>query len=61
MLAWIAVTLLLGGIVLLVWFVPVIAAAIFVALVIFVAVGKGKAEGFRSGLKYFIKEILFGW
>ena len=51
----------LAVVVLLIWFVPVIAAVIFVALVTFVAVAVGKAEGFWSGLKYFVKEILFGW
>jgi hypothetical protein len=61
MLAWLVVTLFLATTVLLVWFVPVIAAVIFVALVTVVAVAVGKADGFWSGLRYFIKEILFGW
>lgn len=60
-LAWLAVILFLATIVLLFWFAPVIAAVIFVACVTFVAVAVGKAEGFWRGLKYFIKEILFGW
>jgi hypothetical protein len=58
---WVLVAVFLAAIVLLVWFVPVVAAVIFVALVAFVAVAIGKAEGFRNGLNYFIKEILFGW
>jgi len=61
MLAWLVVTLFLTAVVLLFWFVPVVAAVIFVACVTFVAVAIAKAEGFWSGLKYFIKEILFGW
>ena len=61
MLAWTVVAVFLAAIVLLVWLVPVIAGIIFVSLVLFLAVAIGKAEGFRSGLKYFIKEILFGW
>jgi hypothetical protein len=61
MFAWVALILFLAAIVLLFWFAPVIAAVIFVACVAFVAVAIGKAEGFWRGLKYFIKEMLFGW
>ena len=62
---WLGVLLLLTAIVVLFWFVPVIAAVIFavifVALTMLVAVAIGKADGFWNGLKFFIKEILFGW
>jgi hypothetical protein len=61
MLAWLAVTLLLAVIFLLVWFAPVIVPVLFLALVTIVAVATGKAEGFGRGLWHFIKEILFGW
>jgi hypothetical protein len=60
-LVWLVVLLVLGVAVLLVWFVPVIAAVLFVACVTFVAVAVGKARGFWSGVKLFIKEMLFGW
>lgn len=60
-LAWLLVTFFLTTIVLLFWFVPLIAAVIFVALTTLIAVAIGKADGFWSGVKYFIKEILFGW
>jgi len=51
----------LSAAVLLVWFLPVVAAVLFVAGVTFVAVAVGRAQGFWSGLKLFIKEMLFGW
>jgi hypothetical protein len=60
-LAWLATTSVLSVIVLLVWFLPVVAAVLFVACVTFVAVAAGKTDGFWSGVKLFIKEILFGW
>jgi len=59
--AWLAVILVLGAIALLVWFVPIIAAVLFVACVTIVAVATGRADGFWSGMKFFIKEMLFGW
>ena len=61
MVAWLAVSLFLGALVLLIWFVPAIAAVMFVALVTFTAVAIWKTDGFWSGLKHFVSEILFGW
>ena len=59
--AWLAVLSVLGALVLLVWFLPVAAAVLFVACVMFVAVAVGRAQGFWSGVKLFIKAMLFGW
>jgi hypothetical protein len=60
-LAWFVVISVLSALVLLVWFVPVVAAVLFVACVIYVAVSVGRDQGFWSGVKLFIKEMLFGW
>ncbi len=59
--AWVATILVVIGLALLVFFLPVVAAVLFVACVTFVAVAVGRAEGFWRGLKLFIKEMLFGW
>jgi hypothetical protein len=59
--AWLLVVTLLGAVALLVWFLPLVAALIFLALVTFAAIMTGRVEGFWRGLKFFIKEILFGW
>ena len=53
--------LLLAGLVALVFYAPLIAAVIFVALLTVVAIAKGKTEGFWSGVRLFVREILFGW
>jgi len=45
----------------LVFYFPLIFAIIFVGLLIFLTVIKTRAEGFWKGLKFFLKEILFGW
>ena len=60
-LAWLLTICLLGVILLLVWFLPVVAALLFVACVTFVAAVVGKTKGFWSGVTLFIKEMLFGW
>ena len=60
-LARILALLLVAGLVVLVFYAPLIAAIIFVALVTVVAIAKGKTDGFWSGVRLFIREILFGW
>ncbi len=55
------VILLPSAIALLVWYLPIAAAALFIACVVFVAVAVGRTKGFGSGVKLFIKEMLFGW
>ena len=60
-LAWLVTIFVLSVLVLLVWFLPVVAALLFVACVTLVAVAAGKAQGVWSGVKLFIKEMLFGW
>jgi len=59
--AWLLVVIIVGTAVLLVWFLPVVAALTFVALVAFAAVLTARTEGFWKGVKLFIKEVLFGW
>ena len=39
----------------------IVAAILFVFLTIFLAIARGKVEGFWKGLKFFITQILFGW
>jgi hypothetical protein len=58
---WFLVIFLLSAITLLVWFLPIVAAVLFIALVAFLAVAEGLARRFWRGVKVFIKEILFGW
>ena len=53
--------LLVAGLVLLVAYLPLVAAILFVALCILFAVVKGKAYGFWGGMRFFLKEIFFGW
>ena len=61
---WVArilVLLLVAGLVALVFYLPLVAAILFVALVTVVTIARGKTDGFWSGLRLFLKEILFGW
>ncbi len=59
--ARILAVLFVAGLVVLVFYLPLVAAILFVALLIFLAIVRGKTEGFWSGIRYFLKEILFGW
>lgn len=61
---WIAfgiVLVIIATIGALVVYLPLLAAVLFVSLTILLAVVRGMAAGFWKGLKYFIREILFGW
>jgi hypothetical protein len=60
-LAWAVTLSVLAAAVVLVWFLPLVAALIFVGCITIVALTVGRSRGFWSGLKVFIKEILFGW
>jgi len=51
--------LLVAGFVALVFYLPVVAAVLFVALVTFLAMATDK--GFWNGVRLFLKEILCGW
>src|SRR5262245_43173577 len=53
--------LVVAGLVLLVFCLPLVAAILFVALTILLAIVRAKAHGFWSGIRSFLKEILFGW
>jgi len=46
---------------LLVFYLPGVAAILFVALAIFLAIFAGRKRGFWRGFLAFIKNILFGW
>ena len=59
--AWVAIISIAIALALLVSFLPVLAAVLFVACVTFVAVAVGGSQGFWRGVKLFIMEILFGW
>lgn len=52
---------IIAAIAVLVYYLPIIAAVVFLSLTIFLAIARGKAEGFWNGFKFFIKEVLFGW
>ena len=61
---WLASALTLfvvGGLVLLFFYRPLVAAILFVALTILFAVLGAKTHGFWNGVGFFLKEILFGW
>lgn len=49
------------ALVLLVYFLPLVAALIFLGCVTFIAITIGKTQGFWKGLWSFFKDILFGW
>ena len=49
------------GLAMLVVFAPLVAAVVFVVCVTIVAVLTAGQGGFWSGVRVFIKEILFGW
>jgi hypothetical protein len=53
--------LVVAGLGLLVFVLPVVAAVLFVTCAAVVAVVVGRSEGFWRGWKLFIKEVLFGW
>jgi hypothetical protein len=59
--AWVLVITILGVAVSFVWFLPLAAALILLALATFGAIVTGRAEGFWRGVKLFITEVLFGW
>jgi hypothetical protein len=56
-----AILLSIAGFVLLVAFLPMVAAVIFVVIVSFLAVARSRTDGFWNGVKFFVKQILFGW
>ncbi len=59
--AWVIAILVGLALVFLVAFMPVIAAIVFVGCVSIVAAFSWRQRGFWSGVKVFIKDILFGW
>ena len=59
--AWIVTFSIIIALALLVFFLPVVAAMVFIACVAFGAVMVGREQGFWRGVKVFIKEMLFGW
>ena len=59
--AWAVTTLVVAGLTILVAFAPFIAAVVFVVGITIVAVLTARQRGFWSGVRVFIKEMLFGW
>jgi hypothetical protein len=55
------VAVIVVGIVALVFVAPIIAAAVFVLLVVACALGVGKKEGGWKGFVAFAKDLIFGW
>ena len=60
-LARILALLFVAGLALLVFYAPIVAAILFVALLVVLAIAKAKTAGFWSGVRLFLKEILLGW
>ena len=60
-LARILALLLVAGLAALAFYLPLATAVVFVVLVTAVAIVRGRTEGFGSGVRWFLKEILFGW
>lgn len=54
-------SLLVAGIVALVVYAPVIVVVICVGILTVVAIAKVKTDGFWSGVRYFVRELFFGW
>jgi hypothetical protein len=50
-----------AGLVMVAVFAPLIAAVVFVVCVTIVAILTARQRGLSSGVRLFIKEILFGW
>ncbi len=59
--AWIAILASISAVALLVFYLPVVAAILFVILTGFAAIVAGKKRGAWRGVTVFIREILFGW
>ena len=53
--------LLLVGLIVLVCYLPLLAAMLFVAFLTMAAMIKTKIDGSWSGVRLFLKEILLGW
>ena len=53
--------MIVAAIAALVFYFPIVAAILFVSFAVFLSIARGKAEGLWKGLKFFVKEILFGW
>ena len=59
--AWAFTMFVVAGLVMFFVFAPLIAAVVFVVCVTIVAVLTARQRGFWSGVRVFIKEMLFGW
>jgi len=59
--AWAITLIVVAGAGMLVVFAPLVAAVVFVLCVLVVAALIARQRGFWSGVRVFVKEILFGW
>jgi hypothetical protein len=59
-LAWALISAALAMIIFLLLYLPIVVEIALVTFALFVAIVIWRSEGFGRGLKYFIKEILFG-
>ena len=58
--AWFLAIATLATIVFILIYLPVVVEVVIAIALMVAAIAMWKAEGFRAGLKFFIKEILFG-
>jgi len=59
--AWIATVLFAALLAATVVYVPIVAALIFVSLLVIFSIGVGQEKEKWKGIAHFVKEILFGW
>jgi len=59
--AWVAAVFVVAIFGLLVFFWPLVATALFLACVTFLAIAACRSNGIWTGVKFFLKEILFKW
>jgi hypothetical protein len=59
-LAWVLISAAFAIIILLLLYLPIVVEIALVSFALFVAIFIWGSEGFGKGLKYFIKEVLFG-
>jgi hypothetical protein len=59
-LAWVLITGALAMVIFLLLYLPIVVEIALVSFSLFVAIVIWRSDGFGRGLKYFIKEILFG-
>jgi hypothetical protein len=58
--AWALIIVAISAIILLLLYLPIVVEIVLVCAALFAAIAIWRYEGFGKGLKFFVKEILFG-